>query len=89
MLCDQYNFDILFTSSGCLLQGLSMKSPQVFGEVREGLYLLEATSHQSKFLFNTSLFFIRKESNSSPKSVLVSTSANVKAVSDVKLWHVR
>lgn len=72
-----------------MLQGLSIKSPQAFGEVREGLYILDPSSLKSKGMFNTNVFSIQKGRNSisEPKSFSIPIHLNV--IPDVKLWHVR
>ncbi|XP_075104642.1 uncharacterized protein LOC142178819 [Nicotiana tabacum] len=70
-------------------KGLSMKSPQAFGEVREGLYLLEPNSVKSKGVFSNDVFSIPKGSNSISKSVFFSSSFQANVVSDFKLWHIR
>ncbi|XP_019223774.1 PREDICTED: uncharacterized protein LOC109205516 [Nicotiana attenuata] len=87
--CVQFKYDVLFTSVECVLQGLSMKSPQAFGEVREGLYLLEPSSIKSKGLFSNDVFSIPKGRNSISESVSFSSPVLVNTVSDVNLWHVR
>jgi len=46
-LCIQLNCHVLFTSSGCLLQDHSMKKERVFGDVGDGLYLLQPTKIDS------------------------------------------
>ncbi|XP_060195426.1 uncharacterized protein LOC132624703 [Lycium barbarum] len=65
----------------------SMKSPQVFGKVKEGLYLLEPNSPRSSCSFNANVLLIPKGRNSNLESV--SNVVHVNAKSDVKLWHVR
>ncbi|XP_019253938.1 PREDICTED: uncharacterized protein LOC109232637 [Nicotiana attenuata] len=87
--CVQFKYDVLFTSVECVLQGLSMKSPQAFGEVREGLYLLEPSSIKSKGLFISDVLSIPKGRNSISESVSFPSPVLVNTVSDVKLWHVR
>ncbi|XP_016450806.1 uncharacterized protein LOC107775569 [Nicotiana tabacum] len=87
--CNQFKYDVLFTSIGCMLQGLSMKSPQAFGEVREGLYILEPSSLKSKSLFNSNVSSIQKGRNSISESMSFSSLVHVNAIPDVKLWHVR
>nr|XP_018624441.2 uncharacterized protein LOC108944160 [Nicotiana tomentosiformis] len=71
------------------LLGLSMKSPQAFGEVREGLYILEPSSLKSKSLFNSNVSSIQKGRNSISESMSFSSLVHVNAIPDVKLWHVR
>ncbi|XP_019239751.1 PREDICTED: uncharacterized protein LOC109219732 [Nicotiana attenuata] len=87
--CVQFKYDVLFTSVECVLQGLSMKSPQAFGEVREGLYLLEPSSIKSKGLFSNDVFSIPKGRNSISESVSFPSPVLVNTVSDVNLWHLR
>ncbi|XP_019244321.1 PREDICTED: uncharacterized protein LOC109224189 [Nicotiana attenuata] len=64
---------------------LSMRSPQVFGEVREGLYILEPSS----FKFSNNVISVSEARNSSSRSVLNSESIHVNVIPDVKLWHER
>ncbi|XP_019238463.1 PREDICTED: uncharacterized protein LOC109218541 [Nicotiana attenuata] len=67
--------------------GLSMKSPQAFGEVREGLYILEPSSLKSKGLFSSNVSSIQKGRNSTLESMSFSSPVYVNAIPDVKLWH--
>ncbi|KAG5587602.1 hypothetical protein H5410_048036 [Solanum commersonii] len=50
--CSEFSCTLLFTLNHCVLQGLSMRRPQVFGEVSEGLYLLKPKVKE--FVFNFS-----------------------------------
>ncbi|XP_055830850.1 uncharacterized protein LOC129899873 [Solanum dulcamara] len=69
---------------------LSMKSPQVFGEVREGLYLLDSNSDKPRIVFNSNdVSSIPKERNPISQSISVFNSVHVNAAPHVKLWHVR
>nr|XP_009789104.1 PREDICTED: uncharacterized protein LOC104236793 [Nicotiana sylvestris] len=68
-----------------------MRRGQVFGGVRDGLYLLQPSSIESSFLPNQNVVSIPKGSNSTLVSSLVSLSkaVYVNTISDVKDWHVR
>ncbi|XP_055824434.1 uncharacterized protein LOC129892954 [Solanum dulcamara] len=67
---------------------LSVKSPQVFGEVREGLYLLNPNTDRCRNVFNSNdVSSITKRRN--PISVPDFDSVYVNVVPNVKLWHVR
>lgn len=70
------------------MQGSLVKSPQSFGEVKEGLYLLDTNSPKSMSIFNKNVFSFLKGSNSNQESSSVSISIYVNATPDVKLWHV-
>ncbi|KAG5588112.1 hypothetical protein H5410_048546, partial [Solanum commersonii] len=65
----QFSYTLLFTLNHCVLQGLSMRRPQVFGEVSEGLYLLKPKVKESVFNFSKN------------KVVLPSTVSNSSSVS--------
>nr|XP_009629562.1 uncharacterized protein LOC104119694 [Nicotiana tomentosiformis] len=69
-------------------KGLLMKSPHIFGEVREGLYLLEPSGLKSKGLFNSNIPSILKERSSVSKSVSFSSPVQINGTPDVKIWHV-
>ncbi|XP_019227759.1 PREDICTED: uncharacterized protein LOC109209046 [Nicotiana attenuata] len=64
---------------------------QAFGEVRDGLYLLQPSSLESRILFKQNVISIPKGSNSSLFSPSVPFSAPVfaNAISNVRKWHVR
>ncbi|XP_060190290.1 uncharacterized protein LOC132619384 [Lycium barbarum] len=81
----KFTCDILFTSSSYILQGLSKMSPQAFGEVREGLYLLEPSSPKSRCLFTSDVVSIPKGSNSIQESVSVPSSVNVNSIPNFKV----
>nr|XP_009780502.1 PREDICTED: uncharacterized protein LOC104229549 [Nicotiana sylvestris] len=68
---------------------LSMKSPQAFGEVREGLYILEPSNLKSKGIFSSNVSSIQKGRNFISESMSFSSPVHVNAIPDVKLWHVR
>ncbi|XP_075080676.1 uncharacterized protein LOC142166147 [Nicotiana tabacum] len=68
-------------------KGLLMKSPQVLGEVREGLYLLEPSSLKSKGLFSSNVLSIPKERNHVSESISFSSAVQVNGIPDVKLWQ--
>ncbi|XP_055806853.1 uncharacterized protein LOC129875577 [Solanum dulcamara] len=81
----QFQYDVLFTATGCFLQDLSVRSPQVFGEVREGLYLLDSNTDKFRNSFNSN----DVSSDPIPQSLSVFYSVHVNATPSVKLWHVR
>nr|XP_016465854.1 PREDICTED: uncharacterized protein LOC107788669 [Nicotiana tabacum] len=87
--CIPFKYGVLFTSIGCVLHGLSMKSPQAFSEIREGLYILEPSSLKSKSLFSINVSSIQKGRNSISESMSFSSPVHVNAIPDVKLWHAR
>ncbi|XP_019240730.1 PREDICTED: uncharacterized protein LOC109220718 [Nicotiana attenuata] len=64
-----------------------MKSAQVFGEAREGLYLLEPTAINSRNSAKESVATPFNHSDSVQFSAPFPFSAN--AISDVNLWHIR
>ncbi|XP_070049765.1 uncharacterized protein [Nicotiana tomentosiformis] len=68
-------------------KGLLMKSPQVFGEVKEGLYLLKPCSLKSKGIFSSNVPSIPKERNVISESVSFSCQVQVNGTLDVKLWQ--
>lgn len=49
-LCCQFQCSAYFNSFGCMLQALSMKRGQAFGEVKEGLYILQQASSELRSL---------------------------------------
>ncbi|XP_019234141.1 PREDICTED: uncharacterized protein LOC109214658 [Nicotiana attenuata] len=68
-----------------------MRRGQVFGEVRDGLYLLQPRTSESRILFSQNVISIPKGSDSSivPSKVSFRVSVFANAVSDVTQWHVR
>ena len=77
-LSDQIKWNVLFTSGHCLLQDLLMKRVVAFGELREGLYLLEPAIPKS------SLSVVNPKGRNS-----ISTPVIANAIPDVSLWHIR
>ncbi|KAG5601390.1 hypothetical protein H5410_032760 [Solanum commersonii] len=47
--CRQFHSILFFTSNECVMQGPLMRRPQVFGEAKEGLYLLQPNVKESSF----------------------------------------
>jgi len=89
-VCTQFNFSVFFTSHHCLMQVLSMRNTQVFGDAKEGLYLLDPSPMESRFkdnVFETHPQFSNLSSISLPESVSFPVCSN--ALSDVRLWHMR
>lgn len=76
-LCYQFKCDVLFTPSGCILQDPLMRITQAFGEVREGLYLLQPISPRSKSIENVFSFQEGSNSISNSSHVSVPVSTNV------------
>ncbi|XP_075076668.1 uncharacterized protein LOC107795030 [Nicotiana tabacum] len=68
---------------------LSMKSPQAFGEVREGLYILEPSNLKFKGIFSSNVSSIQKGRNFISESMSFSSPVHVNAIPDVKLWHTK
>ncbi|XP_019267483.1 PREDICTED: uncharacterized protein LOC109244795 [Nicotiana attenuata] len=68
-----------------------MRRGQAFGEVRDGLYLLQPSSLESRILFKQNVISTPKGSNSSLFSPSVPFSAPVfaNAISNVREWYVR
>ncbi|XP_060216995.1 uncharacterized protein LOC132644418 [Lycium barbarum] len=85
-LCIQIDSIIYFTTIKCLLQDHSLKKVEVFGEVKEGLYLLQPRVSSPKSSQNVFNFQEGRNSSHVPSS-LSPVCANT--VSDVKLWHFR
>ncbi|XP_019227222.1 PREDICTED: uncharacterized protein LOC109208553 [Nicotiana attenuata] len=71
--------------SGTCFSAPLVKRAQVFGEAREGLYLLKPSQDKNRTEVESSLCL--DQNISSQLSVSVPFSAN--AISDVNLWHVR
>ncbi|KAH0637483.1 hypothetical protein KY289_037398 [Solanum tuberosum] len=68
----------------------SMRNTQVFGDAKEGLYLLDPSPMESRFkdnVFETHPQFSNLSSISLPESVSFPVCSN--ALSDVRLWHMR
>jgi len=59
-LCSQFKYSINLTSSECLLQVPLMRRGQIFGEVRDGLYLLRPRTTESRILFSKDVVSIPK-----------------------------
>ncbi|XP_070037223.1 uncharacterized protein [Nicotiana tomentosiformis] len=68
-----------------------MRRGQVFGKVRDGLYLLQPRTSESRTLFSQDVIFIPKESDSSlvPSKVSFPVIVFANALSVVTRWHVR
>ncbi|KAF3664944.1 hypothetical protein FXO37_11250 [Capsicum annuum] len=80
-LSAQIKWNVLFTSSECLLQDLSMKRVVAFGDLREGLYLLQPTIPQYSLRISNQPVCFQKESNSISVPVSFPVVANV--ISDI------
>lgn len=88
ILCSQYNCNLLFTLSCCVLQDPLIRNTQVFGEIREGLYLLQPSGHKSNSLPEDVVSF-KKGCNSISKSNSISFLVSINVIPNVDLWHVR
>lgn len=88
-LCNQYQRDLSFTPSGCILPDPLMKNTQAFGKVEEGLYFLQPTRLKSKSFNNRNLVSFKKRSNSVSKSSSVSFLVSTNAIFNIDVWHVR
>ncbi|XP_060200611.1 uncharacterized protein LOC132628870 [Lycium barbarum] len=86
-LSNQLQLNLLFTPSVCVLQDHLVKNIQVFGEAREGLYLLQLVCAKSSS--NENVVSIKKGSISIPMSSSVSFPVSANVVSNIDLWHVR
>lgn len=91
---NQFNYTIFFNSDYCLLQGPLLKRPQLFGEEREGLYLLQQSIPKQPSASQN--LFLESHTNSSisssvsfPNSISISFPVCSNVSSDVRLWHVR
>ncbi|XP_019252834.1 PREDICTED: uncharacterized protein LOC109231642 [Nicotiana attenuata] len=92
MCFNSESFQFLFPLSTPLLvkipnssKGPLMKSPQVFGKAKDGLYLLEPSIAKSSSLSSAVVVPLPKKCHSHSVSVSLPISARTK--SDVKLWH--
>lgn len=89
----KYGCTMLFTSLGCMFQGLLMKRPHNFGEAKEGLYLLEPSNLVSSNFSKDSSYLFSSESLSSNFSVSFEVSISnplyFTASCSSKLWHIR
>ncbi|XP_060202435.1 uncharacterized protein LOC132630853 [Lycium barbarum] len=83
----QFECAMFFTSTACMLQGSLMKRIQVFGQAKEGLYLLQPNPKESSSNHEVSLKSQSFSSFSSQDHLPVSVCSNVS--SNVNLWHVR
>ncbi|KAH0680309.1 hypothetical protein KY289_021612 [Solanum tuberosum] len=81
----QFQSTLIFTPIGCLLQVSFMKRDQVFGEAKNGLFLLQPDSSSNKGYFRSHQDVLGSDVSSKSYSVLIS----VKSKSDVMLWHKR
>lgn len=61
-LCSQLHCTAFFNSCGCMLQAPFMRKAQAFGDVREGLYLLQQDNPQSNKGTSNSLVHVHKKS---------------------------
>lgn len=85
-LCIQLSNILFFTSSYCLMEGPSVKSPILLGERKSGLYFLK-----NKFPIVPTITSFPNSNSSFNSFKDVSSSLSCISVNDVerKLWHVR
>lgn len=84
--CSQFACILLFNPEKCVMEDLTMKRKQAFGEAREGLYLLEPVISSTSIHSQCNVVSLPEENNS--KSVLVFPFSS-SVISNVVLWHAR
>ncbi|XP_070029958.1 uncharacterized protein [Nicotiana sylvestris] len=83
----QFHCIVSFYSTRCMLQAPLIKRAQIFGEAKEGLYLLEPNHNSSRHRCEENIVSSSKQNVFSQVSVYFPFSAST--ISDVNLWHVR
>ncbi|XP_049390256.1 uncharacterized protein LOC125854717 [Solanum stenotomum] len=85
----QFQSCLLFTPTGCFLQAPFMKRAQVFGEAKDGLFLLQPAKTSPKNYFKNQSVVLDPQNSFQCVSVSFSVPISVKSKSDVILWHKR
>ena len=66
-----------------------MRTTQAFGEMKEGLYLMQPTSTKSEVSFKNNVVSFQKKNNPILQSSSVSFPVSANVVPTFNLWHVR